>query len=81
MFIQKSLILLKLIYIVDIQIQKLINYVNLGLRNLYQHSSLELIKKKSAIDFKYAYVHATMDDETFKLTGFWIRDERFAFIT
>ena len=37
-------------------------------------------KYKSAIDLMFAYAHATLDDETIKLTGFSSGDELFAFV-
>ena len=37
-------------------------------------------KYKSAIDLMYAYAHATLDEETIKLTGFSSGDRLFAFI-
>ena len=37
-------------------------------------------KYKSAIDLMYAYAHATLDEETIKLTGFSSGDRLFAFL-
>ena len=65
----------------DILTQKLINHLQLGtLEPLRTQLSGANKQYKSAIDFKYAYAHATIDDENIKLTRFLSGEKLFAFV-